>query len=112
MTFGELDSSANAREERLCDLCEAAGFEDMLSPDIRVPIRGKFIRLVPLSGLNAPTRLPLGKWRDDPDLSALYEASLRETVAVGLAEGVHRARLAWTYSRHFWRSTPTAPGIP
>jgi 2-dehydropantoate 2-reductase len=44
--------------------------------------------LVPLSGLNALTRLPLGKWRDDPDLFALADASLRETIAVGLAEGI------------------------
>jgi 2-dehydropantoate 2-reductase len=43
---------------------------------------------VPLSGLNALTRLPLGKWREDPDLFALADASLRETIAVGLAEGV------------------------
>jgi 2-dehydropantoate 2-reductase len=53
-----------------------------------VPVWEKFILLVPLSGLNALTRLPLGKWRDDPDLLALYEAALRETVAVGLAEGI------------------------
>ena len=70
------------------ELCAMAGFEGVLSPDIRVPIWDKFILLVPLSSLNALTRLPLGKWRDDPDLLALYEASLRETVAVGLAEGV------------------------
>jgi 2-dehydropantoate 2-reductase len=30
----------------------------------------------------------LGKWRAEPDLVALFEAALRETVAVGLAEGV------------------------
>ena len=59
----------------------------MLSSDIMVPIWEKFVMLVPLSGLHALTRLPLGKWRDDPDLLDLYEASLRETVAVGLAEG-------------------------
>ena len=88
MTFGEIDGSASTRGERLRDLCAMAGFEGVLSPDIRVPIWDKFILLVPLSGLNALTRLPLGKWRDDPDLLALYEASLRETVAVGLAEGV------------------------
>ena len=88
MTFGELDGSASSRGTRLRDLCAMAGFEGVLSPDIRVPIWDKFILLVPLSGLNALTRLPLAKWRDDPDLLALYEASLRETVAVGLAEGV------------------------
>jgi 2-dehydropantoate 2-reductase len=88
MTFGELDGRVSERGERLRDLCKAAGFDGVLSPDIMVPVWEKFILLVPLSGLNALTRLPLGKWRDDPDLVALYQGALRETVAVGLAEGV------------------------
>src|SRR5271156_4056753 len=87
MTFGELDGRVSERGQRLRDLCEAAGFEGVLSPDIMVPVWEKFILLVPLSGLNALTRLPLGNWRDDPDLLALYEAALRETVCVGLAGG-------------------------
>jgi 2-dehydropantoate 2-reductase len=89
MTFGELDGRVSERGRRLRDLCEAAGFESVLSPDIMVPVWEKFILLVPLSGLNALTRLPLGKWRGDPDLLALCEAALRETVSVGLAEGVN-----------------------
>jgi 2-dehydropantoate 2-reductase len=88
MTFGELDGRASQRGERLRDLCAAAGFEGILSPDIRIPLWEKFVGLVPLSGLNALTRLPLGKWRDDPDLFALADASRRETIAVGLAEGI------------------------
>jgi len=80
MTFGELDGRLSERGERLRDLCDAAGFEGVLSPDIRVPIWEKFILLVPLSGLHALTRVPLGVWRDDPDLLGLYEAALRETV--------------------------------
>src|SRR6516162_7297365 len=88
MTFGELDGRRSERGQRLRDLCEAAGFEGVFSPDIKVPIWEKFILLVPLSGLHALTRVPLGMWRDDPDLLALYEAALRETVSVGLAEGV------------------------
>jgi 2-dehydropantoate 2-reductase len=88
MTFGELDGRLSERGQRLREMCEAAGFEGVLSPDIRVPVWEKFLLLVPLSGLNALTRVPLGKWRDDPDLLALYEAALLETVAVGLAEGV------------------------
>ena len=88
MTFGELDGRPSERGERLRDLCQAAGFEGVLSPDIMVPIWEKFLLMVPASGLNALTRLPLGVWRADPDLVALYEAALRETVAVGLAEGV------------------------
>jgi 2-dehydropantoate 2-reductase len=88
MTFGELDSRLSERGQRLRELCEAAGFDGVLSPDIRIPLWEKFILLVALSGLNALTRVPLGRWRDDPDLLALYEAALRETVAVGVAEGV------------------------
>ena len=89
MTFGELDRRPSARGERLKALCDAAGFEGILSPDIMVPVWQKFILLVPLSGLNALTRRPLGEYRADPDLSALLEAVLRETIAVGLAEGVN-----------------------
>jgi 2-dehydropantoate 2-reductase len=88
MTFGELDGRLSERGQRLREICEAAGFEAVLSPDIMVPIWEKFVLLVPLSGLNALTRVPLGRWREDPDLVALYEAALRETVAVGLAEGI------------------------
>jgi 2-dehydropantoate 2-reductase len=88
MTFGELDRRKSERGERLRDLCEAAGFEGVLSPDVMVPIWQKFLLLVPLAGLNALTRLPLGKWRADLDLLALFEAVLRETEAVGCAEGI------------------------
>jgi 2-dehydropantoate 2-reductase len=88
MTFGELDGHISERGERLRDLCAAARFDGVLSPDIRVPIWQKFLLLVPLADLNALTRLPLGKWRVDPDLLALFEATLRETIAVGLAGGV------------------------
>jgi 2-dehydropantoate 2-reductase len=88
MTFGELDGRNSERGAQLADLCDAAGFEGVLSPDIRVPIWEKFLLLVPLANLNALTRLPLGKWRADPDLLALFESSLNETIAVGRAEGV------------------------
>jgi 2-dehydropantoate 2-reductase len=88
MTFGELDGRNSARGERLRDLCVKAGYEGVLSADIRVPIWEKFILLVPLADLNSLTRLPLGKWRADADLVALFEAALRETVDVGRAEGV------------------------
>ena len=88
MTFGELDGRISQRGQRLRELCTAARFDGVLSDDIMVPVWEKFILLVPLSGLNALTRLPLGKWREEPELVTLYEAELRETVAVGLAEGV------------------------
>ncbi len=59
-----------------------------LSDTIAVPIWEKFILLTGMSGVTAITRLPIGKLRDDPDILALYENEMRETAAVGRAEGV------------------------
>jgi 2-dehydropantoate 2-reductase len=88
MTFGELDGPTSPRAERLRDLCAAAGIEGVLSPDIMVPLWEKFVLLVPVSSVNALTRVPMGRYRDDPDSWGLVEAMLRESVAVGRAEGV------------------------
>jgi 2-dehydropantoate 2-reductase len=112
MTFGELNGSESRRCERLRDLCAAAGFEGVLSPDVMVPIWEKFLLLAPVSGLCALTRLPLGKWRTDPDLLATFEAALRETDRVGRAEGVplppdavDRARaMMWSMPDHLMAS--------
>jgi 2-dehydropantoate 2-reductase len=88
MTFGELDRQPRVRGERLRALCAAGGIDGVLSPDIMVPLWQKFLVLVPLANVNALTRLPLGAYRADPDTWRLVESSLRETEAVGRAEGV------------------------
>src|SRR6266581_1601181 len=106
MTFGELDGRASPRGELLRDLCERAGFEGILSPDVRVPIWEKFLVLVPLANVNALTRVPLGRYRADPDLWALVEASIEETAAVGRAEGVALRRDAVERGLAMIRSMP------
>jgi len=88
MTFGELDGTLSERGRRLAELCAAAGFDGVFSADILVPVWDKFALVVPLAGVNSLTRVPLGIYREDPELWALCEATLRETVAVGRAEGV------------------------
>jgi 2-dehydropantoate 2-reductase len=106
ITFGELDGSISGRGERLRDLCAAAGFDGILSPDIMVPLWEKFLVLVPLANVNALTRLPLGRYRADPDTWALVEASLLETAAVGRAEGVGLAPDAEDKGLAMLRSMP------
>jgi len=91
MTFGELDGTISPRGKCLAELCAAAGFEGILSPDVLVPLWDKFTMLVPLANVNALTRAPLGKYRADPDSWSLVEGSVHETVAVGRAEGVNLA---------------------
>ena len=91
MTFGELDGTISPRGKRLAELCAAAGFDGVLSPDVLVPLWDKFTMLVPLANVNALTRAPLGKYRADPDTWSLVLGSVHETVAVGRAEGINLA---------------------
>ena len=88
MAFGERDGRITSRAEQFLALCEQAGFHATLSDKIAVPIWEKFILLTAMSGCTAVTRLPIGKLRDDPDVFALFESVMRETEAVGRAEGV------------------------
>jgi len=88
LIYGEVDRSRSDRGQRLAELCAAAGFDGDFRTDILVPVWQKFLSIIPLSSVNALTRAPLGVYREDPELWALCEASLRETIAVGHAEGV------------------------
>ena len=106
MTFGEIDRQPRARGERLRAICAAAGFDGVLSPDIRVPLWEKFLVLVPLANVNALTRVPLGRYRADPDAWSLVEASLNETAAVGRAEGIPLAPDCIDKSLTMLRSMP------
>ena len=88
MAFGERDGRATPRAEAFLALCQNAGFNVMLSDQIAVPIWQKFILLTAMSGGTAITRLPIGRLRDDPDVFWLFQSVMRETEAVGRAEGV------------------------
>jgi len=88
LIFGELDGTMSQRGKALAEACAAAGFDGEFEPDVLVPVWEKFLGIVPLSSVNSLTRVPLGIYREDPELWALCEASLKETIAVGLAEGI------------------------
>jgi 2-dehydropantoate 2-reductase len=80
LIYGELDGRMSQRGQALANLCAEAGFAGEFAPDV--------LGIVPLSSVNSLTRAPLGIYREDPELWALCEASLKETIAVGRAEGV------------------------
>jgi 2-dehydropantoate 2-reductase len=88
IAFGERDGSMTPRAEAFLALCRKANFDALLSDKIAVPVWQKFILLTAMSGGTAVTRLPIGKLRDDPDVFGLFESLMRETEAVGRAEGV------------------------
>jgi 2-dehydropantoate 2-reductase len=88
MAFGERDGRTSPRAEAFAALCGKAGFDITLSDNVAVPIWTKFVLLTAMSGGTAITRLPIGKLRDDPEVFSLFEDLMRETEAVGRAEGV------------------------
>ncbi len=88
LIFGETDGRKTPRLERFQRACETAGFEATLSPHIEVDMWSKFVRLAVFSGMTAVTRAPIGALRDDPDLWAMFQASLLEAMAVARAKGV------------------------
>ncbi|HML09237.1 MAG TPA: 2-dehydropantoate 2-reductase, partial [Stellaceae bacterium] len=82
LIYGEVDGRMSQRGQALANLCAEAGFAGEFEPDVLVPIWEKFIGIVPLSSVNALTRVPLGVYREDPELWALVEGALNETIAV------------------------------
>ena len=88
LEFGEADGKASPRCQALLAACGEAGIAATLCDDIQRSIWMKFVMLAPMSGLTALTRGPIGPLRSDPDGRKLLEAAVRETVAVGMAQGV------------------------
>ena len=92
IVFGELDGTRTPRLERLFEACREAGVSPTLSEQIDVEIWSKFVHLSALSGMTAVTRSPVGPLRDDPDLFAMWQAALVETVSVARAKGIDLPR--------------------
>lgn len=88
MVFGEPDGSRSPRAVALAEMCKKAGIDGVLSEAILTDLWIKFVLLASNAGVMALTRLPVGKLRDDADISAMFGAAYAEVAAVGRALGV------------------------
>ena len=88
LIFGALDGSKPPLLVELLEACKRANIDAVLSERINVDIWSKFARLTVFSGLTSVARLPLGPLRQPPEVRALMQAALEESVAVGRAIGV------------------------
>ncbi|MGB6753814.1 MAG: 2-dehydropantoate 2-reductase [Xanthobacteraceae bacterium] len=86
--FGEYDGKHSQRAEALLAAGKAGGIDAEISDDIRRAIWEKFSFLVGLSGSTTSMRLPLGPIRSNPRTRQFLLDLMRETVAVGRAQGV------------------------
>jgi 2-dehydropantoate 2-reductase len=82
LIFGPTRGAMPPLLRQLADACGRAGFEAMLSESVQVDIWSKFVRLTAFSGMTALTRCPIGALREDPELRAMMDAALRESIAV------------------------------
>ena len=110
LIFGELDGARTPRLERLFDVCRDAGISATLSDQIEVELWSKFVHLSVLSGMTAVTRSPVGLLRDDPDLYAMWQAALVETIAVARARGVNLPRGLFDELITLFQRTPAQAG--
>jgi 2-dehydropantoate 2-reductase len=82
LVFGALEPAQRPVLDRLYEAARAAGIDAALSDRVMVEIWAKFARLSVFSGMTAVTRCPLGPVVADPDLFAMLQAGLRESIAV------------------------------
>jgi len=106
MVFGELDGNKSARGEALAAACTEAGIDGVFSTAILTELWMKFILLASNASMMALTRLPIGKLRDDPDISPYFTAAYEEVVAVGRASGIAIPADAVDRTLNFNRNAP------
>jgi len=88
MIFGEYDRRRSPRAQALLAAAQGGGINAEISADVRRAIWEKYVFLVGLSGSTASARLPLGPIRTHPRTRQFLLDLMRETGAVGRAQGV------------------------
>jgi 2-dehydropantoate 2-reductase len=88
LRFGPVHPARQTRAEQLLAACTAAALDAELVADIRLALWTKFVFLAAFSGWTSLTRQPAGVVRADPELRALFEATMREAWRVGRAKGI------------------------
>ena len=88
--FATLDAQLVALKQDTGDLVWKTKIDDYAAgySATAAPIIAGGLLLTGVSGVTALTRLPIGKLRDDPEVFALFESTMRETEALGSARGV------------------------
>jgi 2-dehydropantoate 2-reductase len=87
LEFGEADDKPSLRTNAFLRTCQQAGIAATLSDSVSRTLWMKFAMLAPVAGVTALTRGPIGPVRANAASRQLLEAAVRETVAVGIAQG-------------------------
>jgi 2-dehydropantoate 2-reductase len=88
LTFGEWDGGPTPRVERLRDALAAAGVAAETPDDVLADLWGKFLFVVPMGGVGALARAPVGVLRAMPETRRLLEEAMGEILEVARARGI------------------------
>lgn len=87
LEMGEQDGSRSDRVTAFHAACKAASIDAVIVDSINRALWIKFAMLAPFSGMTTLTGSTVGPLRSEPGTRALFEAAIREVVAVGVAAG-------------------------
>lgn len=87
LCIGELDRTISERLKSLQQVFEKAGFEVVLSPDIKKQLWTKLMMNVSFNGMTAVMKGTLKHYRQVPEAQECYLAALKEVQAVASKEG-------------------------
>lgn len=88
LEFAEWDGRPSARVARLREALARAGVTVTVPEDITVALWEKFLFVVPMGGVGAVTRAPIGVTRALPETRALLAAAMAEILAIARAKRV------------------------
>ena len=88
LTFAEEGNAPSERVERLRQALRAADVTVEVPADIQVALWEKFLFVVPMGGLGALSRAPIGILRSLPETRRLLEEAMHEIAAVAAARDI------------------------
>lgn len=88
LTMGEIDNRSSERVEHIRAALEKVNVTVNVSDNIQTWLWGKFVASAAMQGIGAVVRVPIGVWRQIPQVRDMIERAAQEAVAVALARGV------------------------
>jgi 2-dehydropantoate 2-reductase len=88
LTLGEMDNRLSERVEHIRAALEKVQVTVHVSENIQAALWGKFVGAAAMGGVGAVVRVPIGVWRQIPQVRAMIERVVQEAVAVARGRGV------------------------
>ena len=92
LTLGEIDNRSSERVEHIRAALEKVNVTVNVSDDIHSSLWGKLAGAAAFGGVGAVVHVPLGDWRQIPQVRDMMERVVQEVVTVALARGVQPAQ--------------------